>query len=47
MCVCVCICELIGRILKSDRKEEGRRWEERELVREVKALNSLDVGGSH
>lgn len=43
----MCVCELIGRILKSDRKEEGRRWEERGLVREVKALNSLDLTGSH
>lgn len=29
----MCVCELIGRILKSERKEEGRRWEERGLVR--------------
>lgn len=38
--VCVCMCVLIGKFLESERKKEGRKWEE-------KALNSLDMAGSH
>lgn len=43
----MCVCVLIGRFLESDRKKEGRKWEEKESVREVKALDSLDMAGSH